>query len=252
MSNSSPEAPPLVTRVVAEAIGTLVLVFGGVGTALFAADAAVGPAGSPMGVGYLGVALAFGLTVVIGIYAWGPISGGHFNPAITLGLTIAGRLTWKEAVGYWAGQVVGGIVASTLLVLVGLFGPSGWLSTAQRGGFASNGFADQSPAGFGLGGTIVAEIVLTCIFVMVVAGSTSTRAPAGFAGIAIGLALTLGLLVAIPIDNGSLNPARSIATAIYGGVGAISQVWAFIVFPLIGGALAGILHKALFPEPKAL
>ena len=250
MSDST-ASHPLVTRMVAEAIGTLVLVFGGVGTALYAADFAVGGEGTPLGVGHLGVALAFGLTVVVGVYAWGPISGGHFNPAITLGMAIAGRFSWKDVLGYWAGQVVGGVVGSTLLVLVGLFGPDKWLSTAQSGGFASNGFGDHSPGGWGIGAAILIEIILTCVFVLVVAGSTSKRAPVGFAGIAIGLTLTLIHLIAIPIDNTSVNPARSIAAAIYGGVGPLAQLWVFIVFPLVGGALAGLVHRALFPEPKA-
>nr|WP_274637848.1 aquaporin Z [Microbacterium bovistercoris] len=245
MSDSTSAAPTLVTRMIAEAIGTLVLVFGGVGTALFAADFAVGSAGTPLGVGHLGVALAFGLTVLVGVYAWGPISGGHFNPAITLGMAIAGKFAWKDVVGYWVAQVVGGLVGSTLLVLVGLFGPEGWLSTAQSGGFASNGFGDHSPGGFGLGAAIVIEILLTCVFVLVVAGSTSKRAPIGFAGIAIGLTLTLIHLISIPIDNTSVNPARSIAAAVYGGVGPLAQLWVFIVFPLVGGAIAGLVHRAL-------
>ena len=251
MSDATPAAPPLVTRMVAEGIGTLVLVFGGVGTALYAADFAVGGEGTPLGVGHLGVALAFGLTVLVGVYAWGPISGGHFNPAITLGMATAGRFAWKDVTGYIVAQVVGGAVGSTLLVLIGLFGPDKWLSTAQSGGFASNGFGEHSPGGWGLGAAILVEIILTCVFVLVVAGSTSKRAPAGFAGIAIGLTLTLIHLISIPIDNTSVNPARSIAAAIYGGVGPLAQLWVFIVFPLVGGVLAGLIHRALFPEPKA-
>jgi aquaporin Z len=242
-------APTLVTRMIGEAIGTLVLVFAGIGTALYAMDAAVGGQGTPLGVGHLGVALAVGLTVLVGVYAWGPVSGGHFNPAVTLGMAIAGRFAWRDVLGYWAAQIVGGLVGSTLLVLVGLFGPEGWLSRAQSGGFASNGFGDHSPGGWGIGAAIIAEVILTCVFVLVVAGSTSSRAPVGFAGIAIGLALTLIHLVSIPIDGTSVNPARSIATAVYGGVAPLAQLWVFIVFPLVGGAIAGIVHRALFPEP---
>ncbi|MRH28892.1 aquaporin Z [Microbacterium sp. SYP-A9085] len=242
-------APTLVTRMIAEAIGTLVLVFAGIGTALYAVDAAVGTLGTPMGVGHLGIALAVGLTVLVGVYVWGPISGGHFNPAVTLGMAIAGRFAWRDVLGYWAAQVVGGLVGSTLLVLVGLFGPDGWLSRAQSAGFASNGFGEHSPGGWGIGAAIIAEVILTCVFVLVVAGSVSSRAPVGFAGIAIGLALTLIHLVSIPIDGTSVNPARSIATAVYGGVAPLAQLWVFIVFPLVGGAIAGIVHRALFPEP---
>ena len=252
MSDSTPAPPSLVTRMVAEAIGTLVLVFGGVGTALYAADFAVGGEGTPLGVGHLGVALAFGLTVLVGVYAWGPISGAHFNPAITLGLAFAGRFAWRDVVGYMVAQVVGGIVGSTLLVLVGLFGPDKWLSNAQTGGFASNGFGDHSPSGWGLGAAMLIEVILTCVFVLVVLGSTSRRAPVGFAGVAIGLTLTLIHLISIPIDNTSVNPARSIAAAIYGGVGPLAQLWVFIVFPLVGGLIAGLAHRALFPEPRAL
>lgn len=252
MSDATIATPTLVTRMVAEGIGTLVLVFGGVGTALYAADFAVGGEGTPLGVGHLGVALAFGLTVLVGVYTWGPISGGHFNPAITLGMAVAGRFPWKDTIGYWVAQVVGGLVGSTLLVLVGLFGPDGWLSKAQSGGFASNGFGDHSPSGWGLGAAILIEVILTCVFVLVVAGSTSRRAPAGFAGISIGLSLTLIHLISIPIDNTSVNPARSIAAAVYGGVGPLAQLWVFIVFPLVGGAIAGILQRSLFPEPRVV
>ncbi|GAA3768163.1 aquaporin Z [Microbacterium kribbense] len=246
MSDSAPlAAPPLVTRMIAEGLGMLVLVFGGVGTALYASDFAVGGLGTPQGVGHLGIALAFGLTVVVGMYAWGPISGGHFNPAITLGMAIAGRFAWKDVIGYIVAQIVGGLVGSTLLVLVGLFGPEGWLSKAQSAGFASNGFGDHSPGGWGIGAAICIEIILTAVFVLVVTGSTSRRAPMGFAPLAVGLTLTLIHLISIPIDNTSVNPARSIAAAIYGGLGPLSQLWVFIVFPLVGGAIAGILHRAL-------
>lgn len=251
MADDAPQTPALISRMIAEGIGTLVLVFGGVGTALFGSDFAVGPLGTPQGVGHLGIALAFGLTVVIGIYAWGPVSGGHFNPAISFGMAIVGRITWRDAVGYWVAQIVGGIVGSTLLVLVGVFGPSGWLAKAQAGGFASNGFGAHSPGGFGLGAVIITETLLTAVFVMVVIGSTSAISFKGFQGLAIGLTLTLIHLISIPIDNTSVNPARSIAAALYGGLAPLAQLWVFLVFPMLGGLIAGFVHKALF-EPAAL
>jgi aquaporin Z len=245
--------PSTGTRLVAEALGTFLLVFGGVGTALFAATFPAGSEGNPLGVGFVGVALAFGLTVVVGAYAWGPISGGHFNPAITLGLAAAGRFAWKDTIGYIIAQIVGGALATTVIVLIGLFGVDNWLANAQDGGFASNGYGDGdfgSPGGFGLGAAIVAEIVLTAFFVLVILGVTSaTRGTAALAPLAIGLTLTLIHLVLIPIDNASVNPARSIAAAIYGGPAPLSQLWVFIVFPIVGGLLAGVLHRALF-EPK--
>jgi len=252
MSDTTIE-PTTANRLVAEALGTFLLVFGGVGTALFAANFPAGSEGNPLGVGFVGVALAFGLTVVAGAYAWGPISGGHFNPAITLGLAAAGRFDWKNTIGYIIAQLIGGALATTVIVLIGLFGPDGWLAAAQDGGFASNGYGDGdfgSPGGFGLGAAIIAEILLTAVFVMVILGVTNaTRGTAALAPLAIGLTLTLIHLISIPIDNTSVNPARSIAAAIYGGVGPLSQLWVFILFPIVGGIIAGLLHRALF-EPK--
>ncbi|WP_194409090.1 aquaporin Z [Microbacterium cremeum] len=249
MSDTTIE-PTTVNRLVAEALGTFLLVFGGVGAALFAANFPAGSEGNPLGIGFVGVALAFGLTVVAGAYAWGPISGGHFNPAITLGLAAAGRFEWRNTIGYLIAQIIGGALGTTMIVLIGLFGPGDWLATAQDGGFASNGFGELSPGGFGLGAAIIAEILLTAIFVLIILGVThSTRGTAALAPLAIGLTLTLIHLISIPIDNTSVNPARSIASAIYGGAGALGQLWVFIVFPIVGGIIAGLLHRALF-EPK--
>ncbi|MEU1972475.1 aquaporin Z [Microbacterium sp. NPDC019599] len=249
--NTSP--PSTSNKLVAEALGTFLLVFGGVGTALFAANFPADAADNPLGVGFVGVALAFGLTVVAGAYAWGPISGGHFNPAITLGLAASGRFEWRNATGYIVAQILGGALATTFIVLIGLFGPEGWLQNAQDSGFASNGYGTGSfgsPGGFGLGAAIVAEVLLTAFFVLVILGVTSSsRGTAALAPLAIGLTLTLIHLISIPIDNTSVNPARSIATAIYGGPDALLQLWVFIVFPIVGGLLAGVLHRALF-EPK--
>ncbi|WP_431778348.1 aquaporin [Microbacterium aurantiacum] len=232
--------PSTATKLVAEALGTFLLVFGAIGTALVAGEV----------VGVLGIALAFGLTILAGIYAWGPISGGHFNPAVTVGLAAAGRFAWKDAPGYIIAQIIGGALGTTLIVLIGLFGPEGWLTAAQDGGFASNGFGGASPGGFGLGAAIIAEILFTAIFVLIILGVTHPqRGTAGFAGIAIGLTLTLIHLASIPIDNTSVNPARSIATALYGGGEALLQLWVFLVFPIVGALVAGLLHRALF-EPK--
>lgn len=250
--SSVADAPTTSMKLVAEASGTFLLVFGGVGTALLAANNGLADNGFPVGVGYVGVALAFGLTVVAGAYAWGPLSGGHFNPAITLGLAAAGRFPWKDTIGYIIAQVVGGAIATSVIVLVGLFGPDGWLQKAQDGGFASNGFGDRSPGGFGLGSAITIEIVLTAIFVLVILGVTHvTRGNATMAGLVIGLTLTLIHLISIPVDNTSVNPARSIAAAIYGGTGALGQLWVFIVFPIIGGLIAGFAHRALFDRTRS-
>ncbi len=246
------DAPSTATKLAAEAAGTFLLVFGGVGTALFAANNGLAENGFPVGVGYVGVALAFGLTVVAGAYAWGPLSGGHFNPAITLGLAAAGRFPWRDSIGYIIAQLVGGALATTVIVLVGLFGPDGWLATAQDGGFASNGFGERSPGGFGLGSAIATEIVLTAVFVLVILGVThATRGNATIAGLVIGLTLTLIHLISIPVDNTSVNPARSLAAAIYGGPDALAQLWVFLVFPIVGGLLAGVVHRALFDAKPA-
>ncbi|GAA2182482.1 aquaporin Z [Brooklawnia cerclae] len=245
--SSIPEPRPgsdFAPRLVAEALGTLLLVAGGVGTAIF--DATFPSADNNLvGVGHLGVALAFGLTVVVGAYAFGPISGGHFNPAITLGLAAAGRFPWKDTVGYIVAQVVGGILGSSIVALIAST-KGGFFSAARDSGFASNGFGAHSPGGFGIGGAIVVEIVFTAIFVFVVLGTTAKVGATGFAPLAIGLSLALIHLITIPIDNTSVNPARSIAAAVYGGGWAWAQLWVFIVFPIVGGLVAGLSYKPLF------
>lgn len=238
-------------KLLAEAAGTFLLVFGSISAALFAADFGTGGNGTSLGIGFVGVALAFGLTVVAGAYAWGPISGGHFNPAVTLGLAAAGRFPWKDTVGYIVAQVVGGAIGTSLIVLIGLFGPDGWLAERQAGGFASNGFGEHSPGGFGLGAAITAEILFTGIFLLVILGVTHATRGTKLAGLVIGLTLTLIHLASIPIDNTSVNPARSIATAIYGGGDALIQLWVFLVFPIVGALLAGFAHKALFDGKSA-
>jgi aquaporin Z len=248
----APAGPSTLAVLVAEAFGTFLLVIGGVGTALFAANAGASAEGTSLGVGYLGVSLAFGLAVVAGAYAFGPISGGHFNPAVTLGLAAAGRFPWRSTVAYIVSQIVGGVIATTLLVLIGLFGPAGWLTAAQDGGFASNGFGTASPGGFGIGAAIIVEVLFTALFVIVILGVTHSSRGSNFAGLAIGLTLVLIHLVIIPIDNASVNPARSLATAVYGGPVALGQLWVFLVFPIIGALIAGLAYRALFDGTRSV
>ena len=201
-----------------------------------------------MGVGFTGVALAFGLTVLTMAYAVGPISGGHFNPAVSLGLAIAGRFEWRHLLGYWIAQLAGGILGAAVLYLI-VSGKSGFTA----GGFASNGYDALSPGGYSMLAAFIAEVVLTAAFLLIILGSTSKAASPGFAPLAIGLALTLIHLISIPVDNTSVNPARSIAAAIFAQNGAIGQVWLFIVAPLVGGAIGAVIWKYLLSsgEPQA-
>jgi len=224
----------------AEFFGTFWLVFGGCGSALIAA-------GFPdIGIGFVGVALAFGLTVLTMAYAVGPISGGHFNPAVSLGLAIAGRFEYRHLVPYWIAQLAGGIVGAAILYLI-VSGKSGFTA----GGFASNGYDALSPDKYSMLAALLTEIVLTAAFLLVILGSTSKAAAAGFAPIAIGLCLTLIHLISIPVDNTSVNPARSIAAAIFAQNGALSQVWLFIVAPLIGGAVGAVIWRYLLAPGEA-
>lgn len=223
----------------AEFFGTLWLVFGGCGSAVLAA-------GFPeLGIGFAGVALAFGLTVLTMAYAVGHISGGHFNPAVTLGLWAGGRFSAKEVVPYIVAQVIGGIAGAAILYVIAS-GKAGFDATAS--GFASNGFGEHSPGGFSLQAAIVAEIVLTAFFLIVIHGVTDKRAPAGFAPLAIGLALTLIHLISIPVTNTSVNPARSTAVAIFQGTWALQQLWVFWVMPIIGGIIGGLIYRHLLEK----
>jgi aquaporin Z len=227
-------------KLVAEFIGTFVLVFGGCGAAVFSA-------GFPsVGIGLLGVALAFGLTVLGCAYGLGHVSGCHLNPAVTLGLCVARRFAWKDAAGYIVAQVVGGVAAAGALVFLLKSAPGGYDPSAQ--GLAANGFGDHSPGGYSMAAALFAEVVLTFIFVTVILGATSKRAVAGFAGIPIGLTLTLVHLVGIPITNVSVNPARSTGPAIFVGGWALSQLWLFWLAPIIGGALAGVVGAWLHED----
>lgn len=222
----------MIKKLSAEAIGTFWLVFGGCGAAVLAA-------GFPeVGIGFVGVALAFGLTVMTMAYTVGPISGGHFNPAVSLGLAIAGRFEYRDLVPYWIAQLVGGILGAAVLYLIAS-GKADFLP----GGFASNGYDANSPGGYGLVAALLTEIVLTAVFLLVILGSTAKAAPAGFAPIAIGLALTLIHLISIPVTNTSVNPARSIAAALFAQNGALGQVWLFIVAPAIGAAIGAAIWR---------
>jgi aquaporin Z len=221
-------------KLAAEFFGTFWLVFGGCGSAVLAA------AFPQLGIAFAGVALAFGLTVLTMAYAVGGISGGHFNPAISLGLAIANRFQWSELIPYWVAQVLGGVAAAAVLFVIASGAPN-----FTPGGFASNGYGELSPGHYGLVSCLVAEIVLTAGFLVVILGSTSKAAPPGFAPIAIGLALTLIHLVSIPVTNTSVNPARSTAVALFAQTGALSQLWLFWLAPLIGGALGAVIWKTL-------
>ena len=228
----------LTKRLGAEFIGTFWLVFGGCGSAVLAA-------GFPeLGIGFVGVSLAFGLTVLTMAYAVGHISGGHFNPAVTVGLWAGGRFPASDIIPYWIAQVVAAIVAAAVLYLIA----SGQAGFDLAGGFASNGYGEHSPGGYPLLSALVAEIVLTVFFLIVILGSTDKRAPAGFAPIAIGLALTLIHLISIPVTNTSVNPARSTGPALFVGGWAMAQLWLFWVAPLIGGALGGLIYRQLGSE----
>ncbi len=220
-------------RYVAEMIGTFVLVFGGVGSAVLAGDK----------IGYTGVALAFGLALLAMVYTIGPISGCHINPAVTLGVLLAKKIGGREAAGYVVAQVVGAIIAAGVILLIASGAPAGYSAAAS--GLGANGYGLHSPAGYSLLSALVAEIVLTMFLVLTVLGSTDSQAPVGFAGLAIGLVLTLIHLVGIPITNTSVNPARSIGPAIFVGGWALSQLWLFILAPAIGAMLAAAAYGTI-------
>ena len=222
----------------AEFFGTFWLVFGGCGSAVIAA------AFPGLGIGFVGVALAFGLTVLTMAYAVGGISGGHFNPAVSVGLATAGRFSWSELPGYVIAQVAGSIVAAIILYLI----VSGKADFAGVGGFASNGYGDLSPGKYGLLSCLVTEVVLTAMFLIIILGATGKRAPAGFAPIAIGLALTLIHLISIPVTNTSVNPARSTGVALFAGAGAIQQLWLFWLAPIAGAVIGAVIHKSLLAD----
>jgi aquaporin Z len=229
---------PIGKRAIAEFFGTFWLVFGGCGSAVLAA-------GFPtFGIGFAGVALAFGLTVLTMAYAIGHISGCHLNPAVSVGLVVGKRFPASELLPYVIAQVVGGIAAAGVLYVIA----SGAIGFDVHAGFASNGYAEHSPGHYSLLAAFVAEVVLTAFFLIIIMGATDGRAPKGFAPIAIGLGLTLIHLIGIPVTNLSVNPARSTGPAIFAGGWALQQLWMFWVAPLIGGALGGGIYRALFGE----
>jgi aquaporin Z len=228
----------MIKKLVAEGFGTFWLVFGGCGSAVFAA-------GFPeVGIGLLGVSLAFGLTVLTMAYSVGGISGGHFNPAVSLGLALAGRFEKRDLIPYWLAQVAGAALAGLVLWLI----LSGKADFAGVGGFASNGYAAASPGGFGIVAAFAMEVVMTGFFLIVILGATSQGVPAGFAPIAIGLCLTLIHLVSIPVTNTSVNPARSTGVALFAEGPAMAQLWLFWVAPLAGAALGALLWRALLAD----
>ncbi|MDT8347053.1 MAG: aquaporin Z [Flavobacteriaceae bacterium] len=220
----------------AEFFGTFWLVLGGCGSAVLAASF------PEVGIGLVGVSLAFGLTVLTMAYGIGHISGAHLNPAVSFGLLIGGRMDKKDLIPYIISQVLGAITAAAVLYVIATGNGS------DIGGFAANGYGEHSPGNYNLTAAIVTEFVMTFIFLLVILGATDSRAPKGFAGIAIGLALTLIHLISIPVTNTSVNPARSISQAIFVGDWAISQLWLFIVVPIIGAICAGLVYKMVFAE----
>ena len=224
----------MIRNLSAEFFGTFWLVFGGCGSAVLAA------AFPELGIGFAGVAFAFGLTVLTMAYAVGGISGGHFNPAVTLGVAVAGRFGWKDVVPYWVAQVLGAIGAAAVIYAIAS-GKAGFAA----GGFATNGYGDLSPGGYSLRSAVIIEIVMTAGFLLVILGSTARSVPAGFAPIAIGLALTLIHLVTIPVTNTSVNPARSTGVALFADTAALGQLWLFWVAPLVGGALGALIWRTL-------
>ncbi|MGV8959575.1 MAG: aquaporin Z [Stenotrophomonas sp.] len=234
-------------RFAAEFIGTFYLVLGGCGSAVLAAN--FGGPGNPLGIGFMGVALAFGLTVLTGAYAFGHISGAHFNPAVSIGLWAGGRFSGKDLLPYIVAQVLGGTAAAFILLQIAQGNPSFVIDSSHAGTFASNGYGALSPGGYSVAAAFLCEVVLTAFFLVVIMGSTHGRAPSGFAPLAIGLALTLIHLISIPVTNTSVNPARSTAVAIFAGSGAQGQLWLFWLAPILGGMIGGTLYKWIGHEP---
>ncbi|WP_415842462.1 aquaporin Z [Pseudomonas wadenswilerensis] len=229
---------PLSKRMGAELIGTFWLVLGGCGSAVIAAS-------FPIGIGLVGVAMAFGLTVLTMAFAIGHISGCHLNPAVSVGLVVGGRFPLKDLLPYVIAQVIGAILGAAVIYFIA----SGKAGFELSAGLASNGYAEHSPGGYSLAAGFASEVVMTAMFILIIMGATDSRAPAGFAPIAIGLALTLIHLISIPVNNTSVNPARSTGPAIFVGGWALQQLWLFWVAPLIGAVIGGALYKGLFREP---
>lgn len=236
----------MLKRLGAEFLGTFWLVLGGCGSAVLATK--FGGDGNPLGIGLLGVSLAFGLTVLTGAYAFGHISGAHFNPAVTFGLWAGGRFPLKDLLPYVVAQVLGAIFAGWILFQIATGTTTFMADPGSAGYFASNGYGIRSPGGYTVAAGFLTEVVLTAMFVVVIMGATRRKAPAGFAPIAIGLALTLIHLISIPVTNTSVNPARSTGVAVFAGAQAISQLWLFWLAPILGGLLGGVIYRWLGDE----
>ena len=230
----------MIKKLAAEFLGTFWLVLGGCGSAVLAAN--FGGDGNPLGIGFVGVSLAFGLTVLTGAYAFGHISGGHFNPAVSLGLWAGGRFPARELLPYIVAQVLGGIAAGFILLQIAKGGGGFSIDPTAAGAFATNGYDALSPGGYTVAAAFLCEVLLTAFFLIVIMGSTHKNAPTGFAPIAIGLALALIHLISIPVTNTSVNPARSTAVAVFVGNGALSQLWLFWLAPILGALIGGMLY----------
>lgn len=233
----------MLKRLSAEFLGTLWLVLGGCGSAVLAAN--FGGEGNPLGIGLLGVSLAFGLTVLTGAYALGHLSGGHFNPAVSFGLWAGGRFSARDLAPYIVAQTLGAIAAGFLLFQIASGRPDFAIDPTAAGAFASNGYDALSPGGYSVASAFLCEVIMTAFFVVVILGATHRNAPAGFAPIAIGLALTLIHLISIPVTNTSVNPARSTGVALFAGSGAVGQLWLFWLAPILGGLIGGVMGKWL-------
>lgn len=233
----------MIRKLAAEFVGTFWLVLGGCGSAVLAAH--FGGDGNPLGIGFVGVALAFGLTVLTGAYALGHISGAHFNPAVSFGLWAGGRFPAKDLLPYIVAQTLGAVAAAFILFQIASGAPGFAIDGSSAGAFATNGFNELSPGGYSAAAAFLCEVVLTAFFLIVIMGATHARAPAGFAPIAIGLALTLIHLISIPVTNTSVNPARSTGVAVLVGGGQVAQLWMFWLAPILGGLIGGIFYKWL-------
>ena len=233
----------MIKRLGAEFIGTFWMVLGGCGSAVLAAN--FGGDGNPLGIGLLGVSLAFGLTVLTGAYALGHISGGHFNPAVSFGLWAGGRFPARDLLPYIIAQVLGGLFAGFVLWQIASGTATFAVDPNAAGAFASTGYGSHSPGGYSIAAAFLCEIVMSAMFLVVILGATHPRAPAGFAPLAIGLALTLIHLISIPVTNTSVNPARSTGVAVFAGAAALSQLWLFWVAPIAGGLLGGVIYRWL-------
>jgi aquaporin Z len=241
------QEPSLAAKLGAEFLGTFLLVFCGCGSVVIASEF-LSENDVQIGIGLLGISLAFGLAVLVGAFAFGHVSGGHFNPAVSIGLAIAKRFEWKGVLPYAVTQVVASTVAGVLLLAIASGKPG---FSAVESGFASNGYGDRSLGGYGLVAALIIEIVMTAIFLYIILGATDDRSPKGFAPIAIGLGLTVIHLASIPVDGTSVNPARSLGVAWFAGGAALAQVWLFIIGPIVGAAIAGATYALITGAPSA-